>query len=61
MGDIYTFWYKTYKKYGVIYGPKIKPLFPKKNEIILDVDNYFDLFLVEKTILKLNKSKNKVR
>jgi CMP-N-acetylneuraminic acid synthetase len=60
MGDIYTFWYNTYKKYGVIYGPKIKPLFNEKNEIVLDIDNYFDLFLVEKTILELNKLNNKV-
>jgi CMP-N-acetylneuraminic acid synthetase len=57
MGDIYTFWYKTYKKYSVIYGPKIKPLFPEKNEIILDINNYLDLFLVEKTIMKLNETK----
>jgi CMP-N,N'-diacetyllegionaminic acid synthase len=46
-GDVYTFWYKTYKKYGQIYGPKIKPLLPSTNDLFLDIDHSFDLFLGE--------------
>lgn len=46
----YTFWYKTYTKYGKIYGPKIKPLISKSDEINVDVDALFDLFVTEMTL-----------
>lgn len=49
-GDFYTFWYESFKKYGVIYCPKIKPLFYKKNEISLNIDTLFDLFICEMTM-----------
>jgi len=49
-GDFYTFWYKSFKKHGIIYGPKIKPLFYKKAEVSLYIDTIFDLFECEMTM-----------
>ena len=49
-GDIYTFWYKSFKKYGKVFCPKIEPLFYKKDEISMNIDNVFDLFLSEMTM-----------
>lgn len=49
-GDIYTFWYKSFKKYGKVFCPKIEPLIYKKDEITMNIDTPFDLFLAEKTI-----------
>ena len=46
-GDIYTFWYKSFKKYGKVFCPKITPLFYKKNEISMTIDTPFDLFQCE--------------
>jgi len=45
-GSIYTFWYKTLKKYGNIYGPKIKP-FIVDIEDSVDIDTPYDLFQAE--------------
>ena len=45
-GSLYTFWTKTFSKYGNIYGNKIKPLVVSKEESI-DVDEPIDLFFVE--------------
>lgn len=45
-GDVYTFWSSTVKKYHSIYGPRIKPLIIK-NEISVDIDERFDLFMIE--------------
>jgi CMP-N-acetylneuraminic acid synthetase len=48
-GSIYTLWNKTLKKYGNIYGPKIKPLvIPTENSI--DIDSLYDLFETEMRI-----------
>ena len=49
-GDIYTFWYKSFKKYGKVFGPKIEPLLYKKDEISMNIDTPFDLFLCEMTM-----------
>lgn len=49
-GDIYTFWYKSFKKYGKVFCPKIEPLFYKKDEISMNIDTPFDLFLSEMTM-----------
>ena len=46
-GDIYTFWHKSFKKYGKVFCPKITPLFYKKNEISMTIDTPFDLFQCE--------------
>jgi len=50
-GSVYTFWRQTVQKYNSVFGPKIMPLIAKKNEIHLDVDNIFDLFMCEMTLL----------
>lgn len=49
-GDIYTFWYKSFKKYGKVFGPKIEPLIYKDGEITMNIDTPFDLFLAEMTM-----------
>lgn len=49
-GDIYTFWYKSFRKYGKVFCPKIEPLFYKKDEISMNIDTPFDLFLCEMTM-----------
>jgi CMP-N,N'-diacetyllegionaminic acid synthase len=54
-GETYTFWYKTYSKYNAIYGPKIKPLLPEKDEIFIDIDYAFDLFQAEMTMKNWKK------
>ena len=55
-GSIYTFWYKTIKKYGDMYGPKIFPLILNNKEESTDIDDYHDLFVAD-SLLKNNKSK----
>jgi len=45
-GSIYTFWYKTLKKSGNIYGSKIKP-FVVDVEDSIDIDTPYDLFQAE--------------
>ena len=47
-GMIYTFWYKTLKRFNSIYGPRIKPLIEEENNI--DIDDLFDLFIAEMKI-----------
>ena len=59
-GSIYTFWYKNLKKYDHIYGPKIYPLI-LDNEINIDIDKLFDLFIAEMKIKNWNSYKNKFR
>ena len=49
-GDIYTFWYKSLKKYGKVFGPKIEPLIYKDGEITMNIDTPLDLFLAEMTM-----------
>lgn len=49
-GSIYTFWYKTMKKFGSIYGPKIKPLIIYDKSETLDIDEPYDLFMSEMTL-----------
>ena len=58
-GNIYTFWYKSYKRNGVIFGPKIKPIFAKKNEISINIDTPYDLFVAEMTLKNWKKYKKK--
>ncbi len=53
-GSIYTFWYKTLKKYGNIYGPKIKPLLIDVEDSI-DIDTPNDLFAAEMKIKNWKK------
>ena len=48
-GAAYTFWFKTLKKYGHYYGPRMKPLISTDNKINIDVDDVFDLFIAEMT------------
>ncbi|KFM20114.1 Post-translational flagellin modification protein B [Marine Group I thaumarchaeote SCGC AAA799-P11] len=58
-GSIYTFGYKTLKKYNSIYGPKIKALKIKEQEFNIDIDTIYDLFISEMTVLHWNKFKEK--
>jgi CMP-N-acetylneuraminic acid synthetase len=61
-GTIYAFWTKTLKKYDSIYGQKIKPLIAKENEIHIDIDDKFDLFISEMILLYWEKyKKNKLK
>jgi CMP-N-acetylneuraminic acid synthetase len=46
-GAIYTFWTKIFTKYNSIYGPKPKPLLVKDDELNIDIDSKFDLFVSE--------------
>ena len=46
-GTVYAFWNKTLKKYNSIYGKKIKPILPRKDDIIIDIDTIEDLFFTE--------------
>ena len=55
-GSIYTCWLNTIKQYDSLYGPKIKPLII--NDIDIDIDNLFDLFMCEMT-MKYWKQYNK--
>lgn len=57
-GSIYALWQKTLKKYNSIYGPRIKPMI-SKNEIEIDIDTPFDLFMAESTILNWKKFRKK--
>jgi N-acylneuraminate cytidylyltransferase/CMP-N,N'-diacetyllegionaminic acid synthase len=59
-GDIYTFRYSSFKKYGKIFGPKIEPLIYSPEEITMNIDSPYDLFLSEMTMKfweKYKKSK----
>ncbi len=58
-GDIYTFSYESYKNSGKIFGKKIKPLFLKENEVSVNIDKTFDLFIAEMTMKYWNKYKQK--
>ena len=58
-GSLYTFWTKTFLKYGNYYGKKIKPLLVSKEESI-DVDDSFDLFLVQLILKNWNSYKKKI-
>jgi len=48
-GSIYTFWNKTLKNYGNMYGTKIKPLIISEDELNIDIDNIYDFFISEMT------------
>lgn len=56
-GDIYTFRYKSFKKYGKIFGPKIEPLIYNPKEITMNIDSPFELFLSEMTLKYWKKFK----
>lgn len=60
-GAIYTFWHKTLEKYNNIYGPRICPLISKKDEIMIDIDDLFDLFVSEMTFLHWEDYKRRFR
>jgi len=49
-GAIYTFWRKNLKKYNSFYGPKIKPLIVNEEELNVDIDTNYDMFIAEMTI-----------
>ena len=44
-----------------MFGPKIIPMTAKKDELHLDIDNYFDMFVCETTIKNWKKYKNKIK
>ncbi len=44
-GSIYTFWTKTFMKYGSIYGTKPRPLIINDDSLNVDIDFKFDLFI----------------
>ena len=46
-GSIYTFWHKTIKKYGTMYGPRAKPMIIPDEQPHIDIDNVFDFFMSE--------------
>jgi CMP-N,N'-diacetyllegionaminic acid synthase len=56
-GSIYTFWKNTFEKHGNIYGPKIKPLILKSDELNIDIDSFTDFFICE--MLMKNKISKK--
>ena len=59
-GAAYTFWFDTLKKFGHYYGPRMKPIISTKDEMNIDVDSLFDLFVAEMTQKHWKKySKNK--
>ena len=58
-GTIYAFWYDTLTKHNSMYGPRIKPMVIK-NEIELDIDNIFDLFVAEMIFLHWKKFEKKL-
>ena len=60
-GAIYTLWYKTFKKYKSIYGPKIKPMIIDDDSMTIDIDKKFDVFIAEKTLLNWAKFKQKLK
>ena len=49
-GAAYTFWFDTLKKYGHYYGPRMKPLISHYDEMNVDIDSIFDLFIAEMTL-----------
>jgi len=56
-GSIYVFWEKTIKKYNSIYGPKIKPILVKTEDV--DIDYPLDLFFTEMLIKNWNRYKKR--
>jgi len=60
-GAIFTFWLNTIKKFNSIYGKRIKPLLIKNPELVSDIDNVFDFFTSEMTILHWKKFQNKFK
>ena len=50
-GSVYTFWAKTLKKYNSTFGPKIYPLIANEDEFHLDIDDPYDLFVSEMTLI----------
>ena len=49
-GAVYTFWFKTLKKYGHYYGPRMKPLISYNDEMNVNIDYPFDFFTAEMTL-----------
>ena len=60
-GTVYAFWNKTLQKFDSIYGPRIKPLVAKKDEIHVDIDNKFDLFVSEMILMHWKKYQQKFK
>ena len=54
-GAVYTFWYDTLKKFNSLYGPKIKPIVVRDEDI--DIDNLRDLFFAEMMLKNWKKYK----
>jgi len=57
-GSIYTFWYDTLRQNNSIYGTRIKPMI-SKDEIEIDIDTPFDLFMSEMILLHWKKYRTK--
>ena len=49
-GSIYTFWNENLKKFNSIYGPKIGSIIIKEDQLNLDIDTLFDLFVANSTL-----------
>ena len=60
-GAAYTFWFDTLKKFGHYYGPRIKPLISHYNEMNVDVDSIFDLFIAEMTLKHWKNYSKKIK
>ena len=60
-GAVYTFWFDTLKKFGHYYGPRMKPLISHYNEMNVDVDSVFDLFIAEMTLKHWKNYSKKIK
>ena len=58
VNDILLFISKTVLKNNSLYGPKIKPII-SRNEIEIDIDSAFDMFIAEMTKLHWKKYSQK--
>ena len=60
-GAVYTFWFDTLKKFGHYYGPRMKPLISHYDEMNVDVDSVFDLFIAEMTLKHWKNYSKKIK
>lgn len=49
-GDIYIFWGDNFKMFRNMYGPKIQGIIKSEDEISLDINDLFDMFICEMKI-----------
>ena len=60
-GAVYTFWFDTLKKFGHYYGPRMKPLISHYDEMNVDIDSVFDLFIAEMTLKHWKNYSKKIK